>query len=215
MLGRRAQPRRRRASFLPILMQVDMHHPITSSCLSLAAGRGGPSATQICGDERAGRTAVRRLLASPCGAAVCSVLRSWRPRAGALWQPRVSWAGAGVRPPPWAPSLPAQCAAEQPEQAFRAAIARLLGRWRWAGRLPEVRWCGGGVGLRVWREHGVLRPAGAGRVICAPCGRTSTEARAPDSRPRCRPLPGPRVFVRAPRLRCVDVFVASALLASL
>lgn len=50
------------------------------------------------------------------------------------------------------------------EHAFRAALARLLDLWRWAGRAP-VRWRGRAAGVVPARR--VLRPLRPGGAICA------------------------------------------------
>lgn len=92
------------------------------------------------------------------------------------------------------------------EQAFRATLARVLGFWRWARRPAEHRDIAVVVGLRMWREHMVLRPvclgpASARRPLrwrssggSAPTGAASRSACIPRSgtggaRRRSRPRP--------------------------
>lgn len=45
--------------------------------------------------------------------------------------------------------------------------------WRWARGPGADRWCGGVIGLRVWREHLVLLPGRLGRAVCPRRGLTS------------------------------------------
>lgn len=64
------------------------------------------------------------------------------------------------------------------ERSFHTALARLFGSLRWGRKPPAARWCGGVVGLRVWREHVVLPPVGPCRATCV--GPKLAEARAVD-----------------------------------
>lgn len=50
-------------------------------------------------------------------------------------------------------------------EAARAALARVVAFDGWAGSSRDVA-AGPGLGLRVWREHLVLRPDHPGRALC-------------------------------------------------
>lgn len=109
-----------------------------------------------------------------CATFVGLLLRRWFDSGGHARPPGVRAGGSGRAQAGSTPlPRPAQCgrmalaAAWRPAQCLRACAVRV-------GRPPERRMYAGLVGVRVLREHSVLRPVWPGRAICARCGRTST-----------------------------------------